>query len=146
MKILVLNGPNLGMLGTREPEIYGRETLDSIMERVKTHAASRGVEIAHLQSDAEGALVAAIARARKTCNAIVINPAAFTHTSVALHDALLACGLPAVEVHLSNVYKREGYRHESLTASACTGQITGFGAYGYIMAVDALAEAAGGGK
>ena len=138
MKILLLNGPNLALLGTREPQIYGTDTLDSIVAAFKARAAELGAETAHLQSDVEGALVAALGRARKTCDGVVINPAAYTHTSVALHDALLACGLPAVEVHLSNVYRREGYRHESITAGACIGQVTGFGPYGYIMALEAL--------
>ncbi len=138
MKILLLNGPNLALLGTREPQIYGTDTLDSIVAAVKARGAELGAEVAHLQSDAEGALVAALGRAARTCDGVVINPAAYTHCSVALHDALLACGLPAVEVHLSNVYRREGYRHESLTAGACIGQVTGFGPYGYIMALEAL--------
>ena len=147
MKILVLNGPNLGLLGTREPEIYGRETLEGIISKLSAHAAARGAEIAHLQTDSEGALCAALAKARKTCDGVIINPAAYTHTSVALHDAIIACGLPAVEVHLSNVYAREGYRHESLTAGACIGQVTGFGPFGYVMAFEALTEKLrGGGK
>lgn len=137
-KILVLNGPNLGLLGTREPEIYGRTTLADIMAGLTAAAAARGVEVETFQSDVEGELVAAIGRARGTCDAIIINPAAFTHTSVALHDALKASGLPAVEVHLSNVYAREGYRHESLTAGVCRGQICGFGPKGYLLALDAL--------
>ncbi len=140
MRILVLNGPNLGLLGTREPEIYGRVTLAGIVESVKARAAERGVEIVHLQSDVEGALVAALGKARSSCDGVIMNPAAFTHCSVALHDAIAACGLPVVEVHISNVYRREGYRHESLTAPCCAGQITGFGPYGYILAFDALME------
>lgn len=138
-RILLLNGPNLALLGTREPEIYGRTTLADIVETVRAAAAVRGIELESFQSDVEGELVAAIGRARTAFDGIIINPAAFTHTSVALHDAIKACGVPTVEVHISNVYAREGYRHESLTASACVGQICGFGPKGYVLALDALA-------
>lgn len=138
MKILLLNGPNLGLLGTREPEIYGRETLQDIVQTLQNEAAKAGIEIVHIQSDVEGALVAAIGRARLSCDGIIINPAAFTHTSVALRDAIAASSLPAVEVHLSNVYAREGFRHESLTAGVCIGQICGFGPLGYHLALAAI--------
>lgn len=137
-KILVLNGPNLGLLGTREPEIYGRTTLADIIADVRAAAAARGVELDAFQSDVEGELVAAIGRARGVYDGIIMNPAAYTHESVALHDAIKAVGIPTVEVHLSNVYAREGYRHESITAGVCVGQICGFGAKGYILALDAL--------
>lgn len=137
-KILVVNGPNLGMLGTREPEIYGKTTLADIVGMVKDAAAERGVEIDAFQSDVEGELVKAILSARSAYDGVILNPAAYTHTSVALHDAIKACEKPVVEVHLSNVYAREGYRHESLTAGACRGQICGFGAKGYLLALDAL--------
>lgn len=137
-KILVLNGPNLGLLGTREPDIYGRETLADMMARVTAEGAGRGVAVDTFQSDEEGALVAAIGRVRGVYDGLILNPAAFTHTSVALHDAIKASGVPTVEVHLSNVYAREGYRHESLTAGVCRGQICGFGADGYLLALDAL--------
>ncbi len=137
-KILLLNGPNLGMLGTREPEIYGRTTLDDIVAEVKAEAAKCGIELDSFQSDIEGELVRAICSARGVYDGIILNPAAYTHTSVAIHDAIKASGLKVVEVHLSNVYAREGYRHESITASACKGQICGFGAKGYIMALAAF--------
>lgn len=143
-RILVLNGPNLGLLGTREPEIYGRETLADIMARVVEEAGRRGLTVETVQSDVEGELVAAIGRARGVFDGIILNPAAYTHTSVALHDAIKASGVPTVEVHLSNVYAREGYRHESLTAGVCVGQICGFGSAGYLLALDALARLAGG--
>ncbi len=136
--VLVLNGPNLGLLGTREPEIYGRTTLADVVAAVKDAAAAKGVMVEAFQSDVEGELVAAIGAARGVHDGIIINPAAYTHESVALHDAIKAVGIPTVEVHLSNVYAREGYRHESLTAGVCAGQICGFGAKGYLLALDAL--------
>ena len=138
MKILVLNGPNLGLLGTREPEIYGRTTLADIIADIKKVGAEKGVEIDAFQSDVEGELVAAIGKARGVYDGIILNPAAYTHTSVALHDAIKASGVPTVEVHLSNVYAREGYRHESITAGVCIGQICGFGQKGYLLALAAL--------
>lgn len=138
-KILLLNGPNLGLLGTREPEIYGRTTLADIVKAATARAAELGVQLDAFQSDVEGELVAAIVRARGVYDGIVLNPAAYTHESVALHDAIKAAEVPTVEVHLSNVYAREGYRHESLTASACVGQICGFGPKGYLLAIEALA-------
>jgi len=137
-RILLLNGPNLGLLGTREPEIYGRTTLADIVAAAKARAAELGAELDALQSDVEGELAAAIVRARGVYDGIVINPAAYTHTSVALHDAIKAAEVPTVEVHLSNVYAREGYRHESITAGACVGQICGFGPKGYLLALEAL--------
>ena len=138
-RILLLNGPNLALLGTREPAIYGTTTLADIVAAVRTAAEARGWTLDAFQSDVEGELVHAICQARGKYDGIVINPAAYTHTSVAMHDAIKACEVPTVEVHLSNVYAREGYRHESLTASACVGQICGFGANGYLLALDALA-------
>lgn len=137
-KVLLLNGPNLALLGTREPEIYGSVTLADIVNEVKEYAAARGVEIDAAQSDSEGELVRLIGEARGKYAALIINPAAYTHTSVALHDAIKASGLTAVEVHISNVYAREGYRHESITAGVCKGQICGFGPKGYLMAVEGL--------
>ena len=139
-KILLLNGPNLSLLGTREPEIYGRTTLADIVASVVTAGAEIGIAVDAFQSDVEGELVAAIGRARGVYDGIILNPAAFTHTSVALHDAIKASGVPTVEVHLSNVYAREGYRHESLTAGVCAGQICGFGAEGYLLALTALSH------
>ena len=139
-RILLLNGPNLALLGVREPEIYGSTTLEDIVGEVKRLAAEKGIEIEALQSDEVGVLVKAIGAARGRADGIIVNPAAFTHTSVALHDAIKASGIPAVEVHLSNVYAREGYRHESITAGVCVGQICGFGAKGYLLALEALAS------
>lgn len=133
-----MNGPNLKLLGTREPGIYGSETLAGIVGRVKALAQTRGVQVTAFQSDVEGELVSAIGAAREAYNGILINPAAYTHTSVAVRDALSACGLPAVEVHLSNTHKREPFRHTSLTAPVCVGQIMGFGGYGYELAFEAL--------
>lgn len=138
-KILLLNGPNLALLGTREPAIYGTTTLADIVAATRAAAEARGWTLDAFQSDVEGELVRAICKARGIYDGIVINPAAYTHTSVALHDAIKACEVPAVEVHLSNVYAREGYRHESLTAPSCVGQICGFGAKGYLLALEALA-------
>ena len=139
-KVLLLNGPNLGLLGTREPEIYGRTTLADIVEMVTAAARDRGIEVDAFQSDVEGELVSAIGRARGAYDGIILNPAAYTHTSVAIHDAIKASGVPTVEVHLSNVYAREGYRHESLTAGVCAGQICGFGPTGYLLALEALSQ------
>ena len=138
-KILLLNGPNLALLGTREPEIYGRTTLADIVALVTAAAREKGMGLDAFQSDVEGELVSAIGRARGVYDGIILNPAAYTHTSVALHDAIKASEVPTVEVHLSNVYAREGYRHESLTAPSCVGQICGFGAKGYLLALEALA-------
>lgn len=138
MKILVVNGPNLNLLGSREPAIYGSETLDGILARVRQHAAARGISVEAIQSNIEGELVSVVGAAGNIYDGIVINPAAYTHTSVALRDALGACGLPAVEVHLSNTHRREAFRHASLTAGVCVGQIMGFGGDGYLMALDAL--------
>ena len=140
MKIMLLNGPNLKLLGRREPSIYGHDTLDAIVERFTTYAAVKGVAVLALQSDIEGELVAAIGRASTECAGIVINPAAYTHTSVALRDAIAACGLPVVEVHLSNTHGRESFRHLSLTAPVCIGQVMGFGGHGYLMALDGLLQ------
>jgi 3-dehydroquinate dehydratase-2 len=140
MKILLLNGPNLGLLGKREPDIYGAETLADVEARVVACGTRLGVEVEHFQSDIEGELVARIGAASESCDGIVINPAAYTHTSVALRDALSGCGVPAVEVHLSNTHKRESFRHTSLTVPACIGQILGFGSLGYELAMEALVD------
>ncbi|MEM9472702.1 MAG: type II 3-dehydroquinate dehydratase [Pseudomonadota bacterium] len=135
--IVILNGPNLNLLGTREPEIYGATTLSDIEASCRAHAEEIGVAIDFRQSNLEGELVDWVQQARDTAIAIVINAAAYTHTSVALHDALKASGLPVVELHLSNVYKRESFRHKSFISSVADGVICGFGAYGYVMAIDA---------
>ncbi len=138
MKILVINGPNLNLLGMREPGIYGSETLESINAELGRLAVTLAVEVEFFQSNHEGAIVDAIHRAVGSCQGIIINPAAYTHTSVAIRDAIAAAGLPAVEVHLSNVYKREEFRHRSLTAPVVLGQIAGFGAAGYDLALRGL--------
>lgn len=138
MKFLVINGPNLNMLGTREPEKYGTTTLADIEKEIAAHAKEKGVEVDFYQSNIEGEIVTAIQKAKGVYDGIVINPAAYTHTSVALRDAILAVELPAVEIHLSNIHTREEFRHHSYTAPVCVGQITGFGKFGYIMALDAI--------
>lgn len=137
MKILCLNGPNLNLLGQREPEIYGRTTLAEIEAKVLKRAVQLGVTAEFRQSNLEGELVNWIQAARGAFDVIVLNAAAYTHTSVALRDAIAAVGIPTIEVHLSNVHAREKFRHKSLIAPVCTGQITGFGANSYVLAVDA---------
>jgi 3-dehydroquinate dehydratase-2 len=139
-KVLLINGPNLRLLGRREPEIYGYDTLADIVGSCRECALSLGLELIDFQSDCEGELISRIGEAplEGICG-IVINPAGYTHTSVALHDALLAAALPAVEVHLSNIFKREDFRHTSITGSACIGVVAGFGKDSYLLAIRALA-------
>ena len=137
MKILFLNGPNLNLLGQREPEIYGRTTLADIEARVRERAAKLNVEIDFRQTNLEGELVSWIQQARGNFDVIVLNAAAYTHTSVALRDAIAAASVPTIEIHLSNVHAREEFRHKSLIAAVCRGQITGFGAESYLLALDA---------
>jgi 3-dehydroquinate dehydratase-2 len=139
--VLVLNGPNLNLLGTREPGIYGRDTLDDIRGRAVAHGADCGLDIDFRQSNSESDLISWIQEARGNFAGIIINAGAYTHTSVALHDALLAVGIPTVEVHLSNLFKRETFRHTSFISPVAIGMIAGFGAHGYLLAIDALAEA-----
>ena len=139
MKITVLNGPNLQLLGSRKVEVYGRVTLAAIEARLREVARETGVEMSFFQSNHEGDLVDAIAQAAAEGSAgIVINPAAYTHTSVAIRDAIEGVRLPAIEVHLSNIHAREGFRHDSMTAPVCIGQIAGLGADGYEWAFRAL--------
>ncbi len=149
--LLVLHGPNLNLLGTREPEIYGALTLAEINERLKVAAstltpnpspAGRGesVELYFIQSNHEGALIDALQEAAQKADGVIFNPAGYTHTSVALRDTVAAIGIPVVEVHLSNVYAREEFRHKSLLSAVCAGKISGFGWMSYKLALEALVE------
>lgn len=138
MRILVVHGPNLQLLGVREPQTYGRTTLAEINTRLAERASQLGIELECMQSNHEGEVLDRISSARGSFDGIVINPAAWTHTSVALRDAIAAVGLPAVEVHLSNVHAREPFRAHSYTAAVCVGQIAGFGPDSYLLGLEAL--------
>lgn len=137
-KILLLHGPNLNLLGTREPGIYGSTTLEDINRRVAEAGATRGVEVRPFQSNHEGALIEALHEARTWADGVIFNPGAYTHTSVALRDAIAGTGLTVVEIHLSNVHAREEFRHKSLLAPVCLGQISGFGWRSYLLGLEAL--------
>jgi 3-dehydroquinate dehydratase II len=139
-RILVLNGPNLNLLGKRQPEIYGRLTLDQINRKIQILAKELGVEVEVRQSNNEGELVGWIQEAPKQFGAIVINPAAYTHSSVAIRDAISATGVPTVEIHISNIYRREEFRKHSYIAGAAVGQITGFGVTSYLLGLRAAVE------
>jgi len=139
-KVLILNGPNLNLLGEREPNLYGDQTLDDIGAICQDVAQKLALELDFRQSNVEGELVSWIQQSRDTASGIVINAAAYTHTSVALLDALLACDIPVIEVHLTNIYQREEFRHNSYVSRAATGVICGFGAHGYVLALDAMAQ------
>lgn len=139
MKILVLNGPNINFVGIREKRIYGQENYETLVKMIEDNAETRGVDVKVFQSNYEGAIIDEIQKAYyDKVDGIVINPGAFTHYSIALRDALASVEIPKIEVHISNVHKREEFRHVSVTAPSCTGQIVGMGFYGYIMAIDAI--------
>lgn len=137
--IFILNGPNLNMLGLRQPEIYGHETLADIEAACQAYGEPLGLEVDFRQSNIEGELVTWIQEARSDAEGVVINAAAYTHTSVAIQDALMLLSVPVIEVHLSNIHKRESFRHHSYVAAAAQGMICGFGSRGYLMALDVLA-------
>ena len=140
MKIAVIQGPNLNMLGIREQHIYGPMSLEQIHEQMKGSAAQSGIELEFFQSNLEGEIVYKIQECLGTVQGIIINPAAYTHTSIAITDALAAVSLPTIEVHISNIYKREEFRQKSITAKASTGVITGFGPFGYHMALIGMTQ------
>jgi 3-dehydroquinate dehydratase-2 len=139
-KILVIHGPNLNMLGKREPDVYGHETLDQINTMLKTRANRLGLFLETFQSNHEGEIVDKIQQANDSFDGIIINPAAYTHTSIAIRDALIMLDIPIVEIHLSNIYKRESYRHVSMVSDIAMAKISGFGSYGYMLALEGLAQ------
>ena len=138
MKLLLIHGPNLNLLGQREPDKYGTENFDDINKNLYAYCFKSNIDLEIFQSNIEGEIVTKIQSALKEFDGIIINPAGYTHTSVAIRDAISAVNLPAIEVHLSNVYQREEFRHKSFIAPVCIGQIAGFKSYGYTMAIDAM--------
>ncbi len=138
--VLVIHGPNLNMLGKREPELYGKTTLDEINASLEKLGQRLGLAVEAFQSNHEGAIVDRIQDAAVTQNGLIINPAAYTHTSIAIRDALLLLHIPVIEIHISNIYKREPFRHKSVISDVVTAQIAGFGVRGYSMALEALAK------
>ncbi len=141
--VLIVNGPNLNLLGTRQPEVYGRETLADIESLCRAHGAALGLSVDFVQSNHEGVLIDHIHGARGRCAGLIVNAGAYTHTSIALLDALLSVDLPVVEVHLSNIHRRDEFRHHSFIAKAARGMICGFGGHGYRLALDALVNIIG---
>ncbi len=139
-KILIINGPNLNMLGKREPKIYGKTTLLDIEKKIREEAEKLALQVNFFQSNSESKIIDKIQQDGFSHNGIIINPAAFTHTSIAIRDALIILDIPIIEVHISNIYKRKEFRHKSFIADIATGQITGFGGYSYIMAIWAMKE------
>lgn len=137
-KLLIMNGPNLNLLGTREKSLYGAEALDDILRDLQSYAEAHDVDMHTFQANSEGALIDAIHEARTWADGIVFNAGAYTHTSIALRDAIAGVGLPVVEVHISNVHAREAFRHQSVLAPVCLGVIAGFGRWSYFLGVDAL--------
>jgi 3-dehydroquinate dehydratase-2 len=146
LPIYILNGPNLNLLGTREPEVYGKTSLAQIGALCTAQARSHGLAVVFRQSNQEGELVDFLQEARTGASAVIINPAAYGHTSIAILDAILALAIPVIEVHLSNIHRREAYRHHSYVSKGATGIIMGLGASGYLRAIDAVAEIIKGSK
>lgn len=140
MKILILHGPNLNLLGTREPEVYGSMTMEDIDKALIDLGKELGAEIVSHQSNYEGGLIDALHDARTTADGVIFNPGGYTHTSIALRDAISAIGIPVIEVHLSNVYAREEFRHISMISAVCMGKITGFGWHSYTLGLRALVD------
>lgn len=140
MKLMVINGPNLNMLGVREPGVYGKQSYADLEQYIEDYAGKKDCEVVVLQSNGEGEIIDFIHHALGNYDGIIINPGAYTHYSYAIHDALTSVALPAVEVHISNIHKREEFRHKSVTAPACIGQICGLGFRGYTLAIDYLLE------
>lgn len=137
-KILILNGPNLNQLGQREPEIYGHRTLEDITAAAEEHFANQDIELSQLQSNHEGELIDALQDASRWADGVILNAGAYTHTSIAIRDAIQGINIPVVEVHLSNIHARESFRHHSLIAACCLGQIAGFGWRSYLLGIEAL--------
>ena len=139
-KILILNGPNLNMLGSRQPDVYGRESLGDIEQSCSRHGQGLGMDVECRQSNSEGQLVDWIQAARQSHDGLILNPGAYSHTSIAIMDALLAAGLPLIEVHLSNIHRREAFRHHSYVSKVADAVLCGFGSQGYLLALDAMAQ------